>query len=250
MILDLDIGNTRIKWRLLDTGGFGYSEGVAANLVELFDATVSRHSVGRVRVACVRGGKLLDELIRLLAENGQLQVEVAKVQRQCQGLSVAYEELDRLGVDRWLAMLAAFRDADGACVVVDCGTAVTVDLVEADGRHQGGYIVPGLRLMPDALTRNTAIRLTGEPAWGLEPGNSTEDAIYHGALKMLVSLLELTVASELSGLSVSRDELPTVYLTGGDAPLIARFARFQSLPKASLKQVEGLVFQGLALALP
>jgi type III pantothenate kinase len=245
MILDLDIGNTRIKWRLLESGGTGHSEGAASDLAELLNVTVSRHPVERVRIACVRGGELLDELIGSLAGDWQLQAEVAQVQRQWQGLSIAYQDLDRLGVDRWLAMLAAFRDADGACMVVDCGTAVTIDLVDADGRHKGGYIVPGLRLMSDALTRNTAIRLTDEPDWGLEPGHSTEDAIYHGALKMLLSLLEQTVASELSGLP--GNELPTVYLTGGDAPLVVRF---QSLPNVPLKQVEGLVFQGLELALP
>ena len=245
MILDLDIGNTRIKWRMVDRIGTAAFEGIVSEVDELLDATVRQYPVERVRVACVRGGDSLNELIGSLSKGWQLQAEIARVSREFLGLSVGYEKLDRLGVDRWLAMLAAHRNAGGACLVVDCGTAVTVDLVDADGWHRGGYIVPGLKLMPDALTRNTAIRLAGEPDWGLEPGNSTEDAIFHGALMMLLSLLEQTVARQLARQSVGQPF--KVYLTGGDAPLIARF---QNLQNVSLKQVDGLVFQGLALALP
>ena len=223
MILDLDIGNTRIKWRLLDADDSVYSNGVASSLAELLAVAVEQHRVTRVRVACVRGGDLLAEVTESLAKDWQISVETAQVRRECQGVSVAYEDLTRLGVDRWLAMLAAYRDAGGACVVVDCGTAMTVDLISVEGRHIGGYILPGLRLIPDALTSNTAIVMQGEPGWGLEPGNSTEEAIYHGALLMLVSLLEKTVVGELS--RGSGKTAPVVYLTGGDAALLGGISR-------------------------
>ncbi|MDP1069535.1 type III pantothenate kinase, partial [Klebsiella pneumoniae] len=62
----------------------------------------------------------------------------------------------RMGVDRWLAMLAAWQRVGQSCWVVDCGSAITLDLLDAEGRHQGGYILPGLRLMQQSLLGNTA----------------------------------------------------------------------------------------------
>jgi len=249
MILDLDIGNTRIKWRLSDVNAAsepgGQKSGVASGLKELLEATVELYPVVRVRAACVRGGSLLAEVTELLAKNWQLTVQTAQVRRECQGVTVCYEDLTRLGVDRWLAMLAAYRDADSGCVVVDCGTAMTIDLIDSRGHHLGGYIVPGLRLIPESLTRNTAIELNGEPEWAQQPGSSTEQAIYHGALQMLVSLLENTVVRELPRLSGKQP--PVVYLTGGDAALLMSFLELRNV---TLKQVQELVIEGLALALP
>lgn len=244
MILDLDIGNSRIKWRLSDTASGLLKSGVASGLADLLQATVEQHQVKRVRAACVRGGDLLNETTHRLARDWQLMAETAQVRRECQGLTVTYADLGRLGVDRWLAMLAAFRDAKGGCVVVDCGTAMTVDLINSEGRHLGGYIVPGLNLLATTLTQNTAIELHGEPVWGLQPGNSTEEAIYHGALQMLIALLEKTLTRQLASLSANKP--PVLYLTGGDAPVLDDFLDLQDV---TLKQMDDLVFQGLALAL-
>jgi len=248
MILDLDIGNTRIKWQLSDTAvgseKAALHSGIALDMAELLEATVEQYPVAQVRAASVRGGSLLSELTAVLEQDWQLSVQMAQVVRECQGVTVAYEDLTRLGVDRWLAMLAAYQDAEGACIVVDCGTAVTVDLIDNQGQHLGGYIVPGLRLIPGSLTQNTAIVLKAEPGWGLEPGISTEQAIYHGALQMLVALLEKTIASKYPIQPGMKP--PVVYLTGGDAAVLADFLDLQDV---TLKQVEGLVFEGLALAL-
>lgn len=245
MILDLDIGNSRIKWRLSSVGPEIKQEGVATALPQLMAATIEQYPVDRVRIACVRAGGVLADITESLLNNRQLTVEVASVQRECLGVSVAYADLTRLGVDRWLAMLAAFLDAQGACVVVDCGTAMTIDLIEANGRHLGGYIVPGLQLIPRALTQHTGIRLQDQPEWNLEPGNSTEEAVYHGALSMLISLLQQIINDVLP--RMSDKSAPVVYLTGGDALLVGRFLR---LPQVAVKQVQGLVFEGLAAALP
>lgn len=249
MILDLDIGNTRIKWRLSEDRVIAephlVSSGTVSELAELIAATVARYPVARVRAASVRGGELLAELTALLANDWQLTVQTAQVVRECQGVTVAYEKLARLGVDRWLAMLAAYRDAQGSCVVVDCGTAMTIDLIDTEGLHLGGYIVPGLRLVPDSLTRNTAIVLEQEPGWGLKPGISTEQAIYHGTMQMLVALLETTLAREFPARPGVK--APVVYLTGGDAVVLARFL---DCTDVTLKQVQDLVFRGLALAVP
>lgn len=123
-------------------------------------------------------------------------------------------EAARLGVDRWMALIAVAGDGDcdGVCVV-GCGTAITIDLVVA-GDHKGGYILPGLRMMQEALLSGTGrVRFEAEAAYGLEPGNSTGAAVRHGALAAVVSLVERVARQH----GVSR-----VVLSGGDAELVAQ----------------------------
>jgi len=245
MILDLDIGNTRSKWRVSDASGEPVADGVAGDVAELLAETAETFPLQRVRASCVRGGEVFTQLVEQLRQRWQLQVETARVVRHCQGVSVSYAAPSRLGVDRWLAMLAAYRAAAGETVVADCGTALTVDLLDAGGRHRGGYIVPGLNLAARALTENTGIRLAGEPQWSLEPGNSTEDAVYHGVLLNAVALLEKLIG-EITRHGSGERPLP-VYLTGGDAGLLARYL---TASDAQIHIEPGLVLDGLALALP
>ncbi len=245
MILDLDVGNSRIKWRVGETGGQPVASGSVPAVDDLFTPPLAQFDIQRARIACVRGSELLAGLENSLEARWKLVPEVARVSRHCQGVSVAYADLNRLGVDRWLAMLAAYRTASGPVVVVDCGTALTVDLVAAHGDHLGGYIVPGLRLGTTALTGNTTIRLAAQPDWGLDPGQSTEDAIYHGSLMMLVSLIEAVIRRERAGLF--RSAAPVVLLTGGDAGLIKQFV---DAARLEVRVVPDLVLDGLALALP
>ena len=96
---------------------------------------------------------------------------------------------NQLGIDRWLAMLACQQIAPGPCLVVDCGTAATFDQVNTDGVHQGGYIVPGLALMQEALSQGTAI-----PAHQTQNDNphlarDTAAAIQQGTRQALASLI-------------------------------------------------------------
>ena len=126
-----------------------------------------------------------------------------------------------MGVDRWLAMIAAFNRQKRACVVVDAGTALTIDLVADDGRHQGGYILAGLSLAVKALESNTGIALRNRNFSPLSgPGTSTEQAVLGGALNSTVSLI-----LEVLGLLRCADSEAIAYLCGGDAELIARALR-------------------------
>ncbi len=245
MILELDIGNTRTKWRVVDGIGTVIARGVAEHLQQLLDDTVGALHMERVRIACVRPGDYLEKLVRELELHRRLPVAIARVLRHWQGVKVAYPDLSKLGVDRWLAMLAAYRQSGKAVIVVDCGTAMTVDLLNDIGDHLGGYIVPGLSLASAALPGATAIRLEGVPHWGTEPGNCTEEAIYHGVMVMLTGLLEKVVAHQ--SLGVADGKVPVIYLTGGDAPLIRRFL---NLERVEIHDSPELVFDGLAVALP
>lgn len=124
----------------------------------------------------------------------------------------AYREApERLGVDRWLGLIAAARDCDVLCVV-SCGTAVTID-VAAGLVHRGGYIVPGLGLMESSLQSGTRkVRYDAHAAPAMTLGCDTGTAVRNGILACLVALVERVVREQ----GVSR-----LVLTGGDAAIMA-----------------------------
>lgn len=245
MILELDIGNTRIKWRLLaGQGKAEFAAGVETDLQSLTVELLGGATVSRVRASCVRPQALTDSIQNWSRKNWQLPAELAQVKRSCGGVTVQYEDVSRLGVDRWLAMLAAFEAADSSCMVVDCGTALTIDLLDKSGVHQGGYIVPGLVLGPKSLLANTEIRVSDITRIHAEdPGNSTEAAIFNGNLLMLRSFIERVAAA----LKSHSDGAAVVFFTGGDAEL---FASRVDLSGADIVPIPTLVMDGLAIALP
>ena len=193
----------------------------------------------RVRVACVAGDR------RGIAERFEdaygVRPEFAETTPELAGVICGYDEPARLGVDRWLALVAAWHAARRAVAVVDLGTAATLDFVAADGRHQGGYIVPGLGLMAAALARDTAgVRVAGDLAPDLAPGRNTAQAVRRGSTAMLLDFIEASVGR----FAHAGGDSPGVFLTGGDAELLAG-----RLPFASRVEPD-LVLDGLELALP
>src|SRR5204863_1090099 len=152
----VDIGNTRIKWALYDgerlaQHGSAVHRGAVDAALRAFAAALPRE-LARVVVANVAG----DALERALrAAVGSRAVDFVATSAERFGVRCAYAEPQRLGVDRWVAVLAAHSLAAGAACVIDAGTAVTFDAVAADGAHLGGLILPGARLLAAALDRNT-----------------------------------------------------------------------------------------------
>ncbi|MDI1300507.1 MAG: type III pantothenate kinase [bacterium] len=128
------------------------------------------------------------------------------------GVTNAYGEgSTSLGVDRWLGLLAA-RAISGDVCVVDCGTAVTMDVLRRDGLHLGGYILPGLGLMSDALMRETdRVRFTVSMPATLALGRSTSEAVTNGVMMAVVSMIE----------RVAREHCTQLILTGGDADSVS-----------------------------
>ena len=241
MILEFDAGNSRIKWRELALGGHGVlTEGVACNVTELIQAISTVQKPDFVRLCSVKGETEVDEIRHFIATNWNLELHIAQVSRSCGGVSNQYADIHKLGIDRWLAMLAAFQKAAGSCIVVDAGTALTIDVVDAQGNHDGGFILPGLRLMRESLQAHTAIRLTEAAIENsLELGHSTDAAVCNGTLATVVAIIERVAATEHEGVR------PRLYFTGGDAHLLSE--------KCSLQQIEvvtGLVLDGLAVACP
>lgn len=237
MILELDVGNTRIKWRRLEErSGSVLEQGHVAESGELVKIFADAPAPRMIRMCSVRGGEVSEQLKRWAVDNWQLEIHSAEVSRSCAGVTNQYTDLGKLGVDRWLAMLAAYRRAAGSCIIVDSGTALTIDVVDADGNHVGGYIIPGLQLMRESLQANTRIRLIDEPECSLALGHSTDTAVYNGTLAALVAVIERVVHSVAGA---------NLYLSGGDAELLQ-----SQLHGLQAEVVTGLVLDGLSLACP
>jgi len=244
-VLDIDMGNTRLKWRLSDIGeivarGAHSWEGNKPLPSSLWDSLTL--SPGRVRVASVAGAERIAQLSSLVLSLWSVSLELAESRLSHGDLRNAYEQPSVLGVDRWLAVLAAYQRDGGPCLIVDCGSAVTVDLLAERGRHIGGYILPGMSLMRRALFSDTdAVKVpVGDLPAGLAPGRCTEDAVFSGLALMVLGLVE-QAGRKLNATGACR-----IYLTGGDAERLRSY--FENL--GELFYEPELVLDGLALALP
>ena len=112
-----------------------------------------------------------------------------------------------------MAMLAAWQDARAAVCVVDAGSALTIDFVAAGGQHQGGYILPGLESMEHALLTDTdRVRFSDAARDQLDPGKSTEEAVYNGLLLSQAGAVAL--ALDRAGADYA------LYFTGGDGRML------------------------------
>jgi type III pantothenate kinase len=238
MILDIDVGNSRVKWRAGNQRGI-CARNYAVDLAVDFPESLAP---SRIRVSSVAGPVFDTTLTAVLREQFEVSAEFARTTAAAGGVRCGYVEPGSMGVDRWLAVLAAVNRSRPPLVVIDCGTALTVDFVDGASQHTGGYIVPGLQLMRSALFRETA-DVRGPPELNLadlEPGRNTQCAVDHGIVLLSKAFIESAVAR----FARSCEDAPRVYLCGGDAVRLA--------PQLTLTvELElDLVLDGLAVALP
>ncbi|TQV67295.1 type III pantothenate kinase [Exilibacterium tricleocarpae] len=242
VLLEIDMGNTRLKWRLI-----GQGRQLSGDSHLYRDAWVTRVAPGveapaLIRLASVAGPERTELLLQHCRHRWQLEPEIAVTTRRCAGVTNAYRDPSAMGVDRWLAVLAAYQQWQRACLIVDCGSAVTLDMVDNEGLHLGGYIVPGLQLMRRALFRDTdAVKVEAAAAASLDPADNTADAVNRGLLLMTVGFV-----TEAYRRLVAELETPvTVVVTGGDGERVGAL-----LSSIDARICPDLVLDGLALALP
>ncbi len=234
--LIVDIGSTHVAWRSGAGGGRAPHRGHPGSIVT--------KQVGARPDAIVAGSVaaplVLQEFLDALEAHWGLRPKMLVATARARGVRNGYRRPESLGVDRWAAMVAAFEYHGGPVLVADCGTALTLDCVDAEGRHHGGWIAPGLGLMHEALARGTrlgalppSVALAGENVFG----NDTEEAVTRGCLSALAGTLERARrdAEQACGAKCR------LLLTGGDAAIVqARLA-------TDWRVVPGLVLDGLAL---
>jgi type III pantothenate kinase len=238
----VDIGNSSIKWacwreRLQEGGSMPLAPPPATG--RLAAAWAGLEKPESVYVANVAGAAAAEEVAAACRGNWALAPVFLEVMKECHGLVIAYDDAGRLGTDRWLAMLAGWTAYRSNLCVVDCGSAVTVDIVLEGGRHAGGYIIPGAHLMQDMLVRAAkGIRAEpGAPA-GAGPGVSTESCLRNGTHLAVAALIDRVMTDCRSRYA---DDFLCL-ITGGGAALTA------SLVSVPCKQEPDLVFRGIAVA--
>lgn len=186
--LVIDAGNTRIKWTLFQGDGI-----VDKWAQDSFDVQRCDHPT-QIVLASVRAvaedEALIAEIQTVLPDTPLRRVQS---ERQACGVQNSYAEPHRLGVDRWLGAIAAYKDYGGPVVIIDAGTAIKAEFVDASGVHLGGYIVPGLELMANSLIDKTAkIRYqdSEQTAKVGEIPHSTADAVQQGCLEMALGFVQ------------------------------------------------------------
>ncbi|POR65864.1 pantothenate kinase [Pseudomonas syringae] len=247
MILELDCGNSFIKWRIttksdaavVSVGVVDSDAALLEHLRNLPDTTFSN-----CRLVSVRSAEETTRLVSVLTNTFSVTPVCAVPARELGGVVNGYDDFERIGLDRWLAFVGAYHLVKRACLVIDLGTAVTSDFVDAGGAHLGGFICPGMPLMRNQLRTHTRrIRYDDTEAERalvrLVPGRATAEAVERGCSLMLrgFALTQVEIARGYWG-----DDF-AIFVTGGDAALVA-----DVLPGARI--VPDLVFVGLALACP
>jgi type III pantothenate kinase len=243
-VLLVDIGNSRLKWAVWRDGRLTRPkalEHLSLDGPELGRRLADGMRVERIIVASV-AGKRLERRFAAIARRvlGRAPRFIA-VTRQAAGVTTRYTETWRLGVDRFMAAIAGHELAHSRPVcVVSAGTAITVDLVDAQGVHRGGAILPGPALMVESLLRRTEgirRRARGGRIRRDLFARNTAGAIEQGARYAVAALVERAVAEARAALGAN----PLLVLTGGGArelgPLIRR--RYLTVPD--------LVLRGIAL---
>lgn len=245
-ILLVDIGNSRIKWARLE--GKRLRKAQAADYAGWRARDFARRVIGpgrdveRILVSNVAGDDVSEALLAAARLAAAPKPERVSTRRRACGVTIGYIDPWRLGVDRLLAMIAAHRRfADQPACVVAVGTAMTIDLMGAEGRHRGGAIIPGPTLMVASLLEGTSgIRRRAQGgARGRGSalfGRSTRAAVEQGARYAAAAAVDRAV-SEASAL-VGRT--PQLVMTGGGASVLRPLIHSRSLV------VPDLVLEGLA----
>jgi type III pantothenate kinase len=245
MIVLVDVGNSRIKWAeregpaLVRRSSVVHRDALDAAFAAFAAALPS--ATRRIVAANVAGASVAERLQSFATERG-IALELVAVTRERLGVRCGYDDPARLGVDRWVGVLAAHALTGGAACVVSAGTAVTFDLVDAAGLHRGGLIWPSARLFAAALERHTSdigpTAGSGEVPQGADVfGRGTDAAVMHGAWLALAAAIDRAVAIATRELGAT----PRVLITGGDAAALRAWLETRAEERADL------VLEGLGL---
>jgi type III pantothenate kinase len=244
----IDLGSSRVKWQVRSGPGTvlerGQWEGSAGTLDQALPKTPPS-AVWLARVGPAGREQMLRTAIR--ARHGDLSVKSVRPEREGPaGLCLDYD-CSQFGADRYCALLGVLGRTRAPAVVIDAGTAVTIDLLGAGGRHLGGYILPGFRrglsavseLLSAELQARVGAALGREPSprEPRHPGHDTAEALMLGWMHGLAGAVE-RLGSEQAGDGASDGEW---WLTGGDGPWLAE------LLDRPARVEPDLVFDGLWL---
>lgn len=247
MILLIDAGNTSLKWGALDGTTLGTVDRlhyVGRDLREVATQAWAELPVPeRVVVGNVAGERLARSLRAWMKRTWRLVPEFLVAGASAGGVTNGYRQPDRLGIDRWAALVAARRHTQGPACVIDCGTAITIDVLSGDGVHLGGLIAPGLALMRRSLMdAASGISVDGEvplieDGQARLLGNDTAAAVAGGGLYAAVALIDRVLVD----MRAEAGNDVAALITGGDAPTVL------PLLAGAVRHRPDLVLEGLGV---
>jgi type III pantothenate kinase len=221
MLLLIDVGNSCLKWALANGTMVQPMHRVShqnRQLAALFhEQWAELQPPHRVVLANVAGAALAATLAQWVKHAWDVALEPVRVEDEALGVRNAYQDPARLGVDRWVGLIAARQLIPGAVCVIDCGSAITVDAMDAEGNHLGGLIMPGLAMMQKSLTTETQGigAVTQDMPAGLL-AQDTQAGVLAGSRWAALGFIRGVVAQ----LKHDLGEPLTVVVTGGDAPML------------------------------
>ena len=233
-VLMIDLGNSRLSWAFYSGGNISTPKNCStmAEISLEIEAEWRDISPVPVYIANVAGSELQQMLSRWFETHWNTTPILLQSQRRAHGVTNAYQQVTDLGVDRWLGLIGARAMSQLPVCVVDCGSAVTIDVMDANGIHQGGMIIPGFEMMLSSLRRGTAIPdmilFDGNP--GLL-GKSTPECILNGCSN--------TIAAIIDSVMRSGSQLQRLIMTGGNAAMISHLLEHSST------LIPDLVFRGI-----
>lgn len=243
--LFLDIGNSLVKWATVSNedyvlhGTKTIKELLENNLSDLEQPCVP----DEVYFSSVASAASVDSLKSCIQQKWNLFPTQLTAQKSCCGLICGYDQFEQLGDDRWFAMMGAIGVYDDApLLVIDAGTALTIDAV-MNGKHLGGFIVPGLQTMRHALAKSTADLSVYDDSCVVEANKqsdsllatNTADAILGGTLYMSASFINQIIVD----LNIQLNTVFKVILTGGEASQLFK------LLDVDFDYIPDLVLQGM-----
>lgn len=239
----VDIGNSSMKWANYSSHGLTsmeqkkYPENISSDFFK--ECWKEYDKPNEVIVCCVADDCVWQALIKTCDELWNIKARKIVSSKKQFGLVNAYNDAVTLGSDRWCAMLGGLQRTNFAFLIIDAGSALTIDMVSETGKHLGGHIVPGLGMMRASLGDQTALvktQLSEDNTISLALANSTEQCVASGIYLSAVKLIEAVYERE----SKQAKQL-TCFLTGSDAEVLADLLCFKSIV------VPDLVLCGLAV---
>ena len=263
LYLVFDLGNTRLKWAAVESTQnisdrnkklWAYSGSISTKSfqspelrTELSDyISKTLPKPGAIGFCCVAGDIAIENLRSLFPQWQDLEWKQFTGSSPYEGLRTLYQDPSKLGADRWAALIGARALSSTNTLVINAGTATTIDLLGGNGVHYGGWILPGLSLMQESLQQNTAqlplIVRANKPKAQASFGSTTDEAITGGcdAAQMGAILRAVYLAKAMN------HQVERIWLDGGNAKILENeIKQFPELAVLPVEPIEGLVLRGL-----
>lgn len=240
-ILLIDIGNSRIKWTFLVHQKTVEKKWFAWKPETLAESAGSQWAdldlPESVLISNVAGKDVAKVVSGWCEKIWQIKPFFARTAVQNCGVTNSYSEPEKLGIDRWLAMIAAWNLCKKNVCVIDCGSAVTIDVVDKDGIHKGGMISPGLALTGRALSEHTHALTAKQKQNSPLLADNTGDAISSGCYHQFIGGIQHV----LEKIQEQFDFDMQYMITGGDAELVV------SALELEMSHEPDLVLDGLSM---